>query len=432
MARLLLRLHPPRASLESRDLELSEHWVYALALLGLRRLEGEPQCTPEELIGLPTWPHTTKSSSIGKSVAGFARRHPGLITGTTITKRFCLEPRLEVCFEEPLKQVRHALFTSQQPRPTQQLPSAAPSGLLSMGILHLERGRLREAERAFNQALDHPSAPFQRFETLYWLIRALELQGEWEQGQRQLQRMRRSLCSTNALPAETRHGEALAFMAEARLHLRLGRPECAEVCYLEAKLKLPRAAERDWGSLHNGLGRIAQAKGQFELALECYGLSLQCQMRAGWSWAQQAALNDCGVVLELLGDQTRRADKRQRYWQRAIEHYLLCHGICAAGDIGQDSACVEINLGSLHRKLRQFDMARDWLERALMLAERAPNPHDQALALTCMGELERDLGHDSAAKSAFKAALLIARRQEMTALEATCLEQLARLELNPT
>lgn len=124
------------------------------------------------------------------------------------------------------------------------------------------------------------------------------------------------------------------------------------------------------------LGRAYQLQGDRALALKQYQLALN-DLRSIGAWSRQVyVLNNLGLLAMDLG-----------LSNRALEYFKSAEGtISSSGGVGQ--VITYINLGNYYSRQQKFDLAVEYLERALSSATSNGDRIGEAKALTGLGAIE--------------------------------------------
>ncbi|MEL6493716.1 MAG: CHAT domain-containing tetratricopeptide repeat protein [Cyanobacteria bacterium J06623_7] len=124
------------------------------------------------------------------------------------------------------------------------------------------------------------------------------------------------------------------------------------------------------------LGRAYQVSGNKALALKHYQQALGELRRLG-AWSRQVfVLNNLGLLAMDLGLK-----------HRALEYFQSAEGtLSSSGSVGQ--VLTYINLGYYYSEQKQYDLAIDYLERALSWATSKGDRLGEAKALAGLGDLE--------------------------------------------
>ncbi len=142
-----------------------------------------------------------------------------------------------------------------------------------------------------------------------------------------------------------------------------------------------------FGTLYRSLGRLSEA-------VRSYETSLSISEPIGDRRAMSVALMNLGRTASLMGDFRRSLDSLTR----ARELFQTI------GD-PQGAILTLGNLGTLHFYLGEFNIARRYLEEYRELAERRGFRRALADADHCLGVLEHELDHLTAARERFEASL---------------------------
>jgi putative nucleotidyltransferase with HDIG domain len=108
----------------------------------------------------------------------------------------------------------------------------------------------------------------------------------------------------------------------------------------------------------NGLGQMAQARGDLERAEGYFGAARDRAERLGDHWLLGAAVQNLGIVANIRGDLEKAAD----LYRTGLGH------LQAASNVGAQIAVLN-NLGMLHVDLGSLDTAEEYFEQALALCE---------------------------------------------------------------
>ncbi|MDA0246306.1 MAG: BTAD domain-containing putative transcriptional regulator [Chloroflexi bacterium] len=144
----------------------------------------------------------------------------------------------------------------------------------------------------------------------------------------------------------------------------------------------------------NGLGKIAQNQGQYELAAQYHQQALQQYMVLEQSWGIAQTWHNLGLTADNLGQHTQA---RQYYY----ESLALGREIAYTAGI----ALTLNNLGVLAYGLGEWGQAAEHYHEGLALAQEVGNPYIAGLALNNLGLLARQRGAAAEAKQHYHAAL---------------------------
>ena len=394
--RLLLETQSGRAQLDGKALPVTAHWLYVYALLGVRKLEGQPAVTVEEINRLPTWTHVES-----KSLRTSAYRHADTMREAGLellvspegerTKRFLLNPSLvrDVQFDLPLEQVQTWLglqadviqVASQDVRILTWVSSAE---------MAFEQGRYDDAETFIARVLKAGSTLEQKVLVLNlaaW-IKSFRAPKDlaWD-AIRDLHTLREA----QPMPASL---EASIWLQEGRFYTKHRDARAAKRVYTRASKLAGPDDDRIWGGIHFGLGYIAQWEGKLEESMRRYGLSLKHFSKARWAWGMQAQYNNLAAVCFLQHDRYERRDpkKAARWLKDAVRWLEETKAFVEQMDFG-GAADLEVNLAYSYRILGDFKEARAMIDQGWRLAKAARCVMDQGMVCAERAELEETLGN---------------------------------------
>ena len=205
-------------------------------------------------------------------------------------------------------------------------------------------------------------------------------------------------------PLLIRHG--IYTVAEA--HLRRS---------LEAALSLEDAVGQATAWLH--LGRIAEARGNYVQAHECWQDGLMLARQSGHDGLVAEMLMELGVLVRQQGQPA----EAHRFFEEAL-------GIARrAGDRRREGATLR-NLGVLLRERGQPERARQLYEEALTVFHEVGEQQEIARTLNNLGVLARQQGEPERSRQLLEAALAIFRQLEDRRGAAIALGNLSRLAEN--
>ncbi len=389
---LILNSHTNTMQIQNRQLKLKPQWVELISLSALKSLESNPTLTPSEIRTLSTWQNYTSDASVH---AAISREHKKWIQHFEIPvftgkfgKAFRLNPELQPPqFVQLLEEIKTKLVHITHSPQRLENPDAESQSQLMLGQLHLERGNLEKAQSAFLSAYATRPNPLLRCEVLFWLARAEELLGLYEQAKRTSARIMEEHKKQPVLEPRVRAWHAISL---ARIELRLDRWQKAKKLFVYAKKHLKLQHHRELGMVFNGLRRIAAHTTSLEEAQEHAEQTLWHYHQAQWTWGVQAALCDCGALYRKRAERIWQNQNNQarKHLGLALRYFLLCTEICQAAGTGNNSAMVEINLAWSYRTLEQLPEAKAWIEKALCIAQSAGNQSDLAWAHMEKADLE--------------------------------------------
>jgi len=151
----------------------------------------------------------------------------------------------------------------------------------------------------------------------------------------------------------------------------------------------------------NNLGVVADTLGDYDEALEWYGLALASSKRIGHVRGVASALVNLGVTFETLG----RRDEAEAHYRESLEAYR------EIGDVRGEAASLA-NLGHLAEARGAFVDAKEFYEQSVALKRRLGDPIITAVSLTNLGDVLVALGQEGRALEAFAEALSLARSAE--------------------
>ncbi len=391
---LNLEIRPNTIYLNQQPLLLTQPWLELLQLAALHTLESPPDLTPLDVQQLPSW--RAKSVEVIKS--SLSREHKkwvrlygvSFLTGQ-LGKAFRLNPELTPVLTESVAALQEKLRPKSNLLAKLENPEAEVQANLMLAKLSIENGLLEKALVAIQNALNANASPVLKQEALFYQARVYEFRSEFTVAHQSLQRLKKCLewHEKNNSPSHPR-AKAWFQIGTARIYLRQAQWQEAKSAYLAAKKYLEPHHYRELGMVFNGLGRVAQNTTHLDVAQKHYEQALEFYHRAEWTWAVQATLNDCGVVYKerckLIWK--RQNHQAQKHLEQAFRYFTLCQQNCEAAQTGDESAVLEINLGWCYRMFEQFDLARQWLEKAVQLATKARNLSDLGWAYMEYAELE--------------------------------------------
>ena len=381
--------------LEQQQLGLKPQWMEVLLLAATRSQTSEPLLTLDNIGQLPNWHGYSSNPSIHAALAREHKKwqqHFGLpLLVGHFGKQFRLNPNIPVRFVQPLEEIKQHLTPKTPTIYALENHDTEAQVQLMLGQLSIERGQLEAAKSAFQKALQTNACENIKLEILFYQARALELQCQYQAAKQSLEQLWQIIQTKKTLESRAK---AWYKIGTARIQLRLEDYPNAQKNFLSAKKHLKAHHHREHGMIHSGLRRIAYHTGSLPDALKHAEAALEHYHQAGWTWAVQAALNDCGTIYrkrcELIWE--NQNSRARQHLTLALRYFSLCAEQCAVAGIGQDSAAVEINLLWCYRKQEDFETARSWAEKAVQIATRAGNQNDQAWALAEYAELEVQLG----------------------------------------
>lgn len=192
--------------------------------------------------------------------------------------------------------------------------------------------------------------------------------------------------------------EGLAFLGEARrLFEKIG-------------------DQRGLGLAVNGLGIAEEHLGNFGQAIECYVLSHSIREQLGDALGAALSLNNIGAANFRLGN-----------YAEALEHFYRCL-VFAEQDDGWLLGIVSNNLGDIYLKLREYDLALEYLMRGLASFRQHGRRLNEGQALLNIGSAYRGLGDRDTARRYFYESLGTVRDAGSAEIEAEVLCELAEFD----
>ena len=186
---------------------------------------------------------------------------------------------------------------------------------------------------------------------------------------------------------------------------------------LDAARTLEDAAGQAAAWLH--LGRIAEARGNYVQAHECWQDGLMLARQSGHDGLVAELLMELGVLARQQGQPA----EAHRFFEEAL-------GIARkAGDRRREGATLR-NLGILLREQGQPERARQLYEEALAVFHEVGEQQESARTLNNLGVLARQQGQPERARQFLEAALAIFRQLEDRRGAAIALGNLSRLAEN--
>lgn len=184
---------------------------------------------------------------------------------------------------------------------------------------------------------------------------------------------------------------------------------CREALVLQENLPSRIAAEayRDIGICLASQGKLAEAAGQLQRALEIYE---SIEDEAGAATICQAM----GVLAVRTGDLARG----MAHYQRALSAWQRTGNVASTADVLN---CI----ASVHYETGEYQQAFPLLEKALASARQSGYLRVEAITLATLGDVQRDSGTPQAALESYERALQIAQRVDEVPLAGYLLNALA-------
>lgn len=131
----------------------------------------------------------------------------------------------------------------------------------------------------------------------------------------------------------------------------------------------------------NMLGTIHASRGEYDLALNFYGQTLDAHRKSGDQGGVASALHNMGLVYRRMGD-----------LDKALEHNLESVRINIELGKQEQVARTYSNIASIYHGLDSFDVALDYLHRALEIHKKRNNKMGIAPVLNNIGEIHLAMG----------------------------------------
>ena len=151
----------------------------------------------------------------------------------------------------------------------------------------------------------------------------------------------------------------------------------------------------------NNLGVVADTLGDYDEALQWYGLALASSKRIRHARGIASALVNLGVTYETLGS----LDEAEAHYRESLEAYR------EIGDVRGEAASLA-NLGHLAEARGAFVDAEGLYAQSVALKRKLGDPIITAVSLTNQGDVLVALGHEARALEAFAEALALTRDAE--------------------
>ncbi|TRU05458.1 MAG: tetratricopeptide repeat protein [Microcystis sp. Msp_OC_L_20101000_S702] len=188
----------------------------------------------------------------------------------------------------------------------------------------------------------------------------------------------------------------------------LGKLQQALKLYQQLDSKLEQAL------VLNGLGRIYDALGEKQKALDFYQQSLLLSRAVGDRSQEITALNNIGGVYNDLGEKQKALD----YFQQAL---LLSR---AVGEDRSQEAIILTGIGGVYDALGEKQKALDYFQQALPLSRAVGDRSGEAVTLSNIGAVYNALGEKQKALDYLQKSLLLSRAVGDRSQEATTLNNI--------
>ncbi|KAN0067922.1 HET domain containing protein [Elaphomyces granulatus] len=277
--------------------------------------------------------------------------------------------------------------------------------LHNLGILYRYQGKLDEAEKMYQRALqgyekalgrDHTST----LSTVNNLGNLYKDQGKLDEAdkmyQRALQGFEKAWGPNHTSTLETVHNFGIVYA-------NLGKLDEAEKIYQRALQGMEKALGPDHTTTLktvNSLGLLYATQGKLDEAEKMYQRALQGKEKA-WGPNHTSTLNTVNNLGNLYADQGK-LDEAEKMYQRALQGYEKAWG-------PNHTSTLETvhNFGILFAKLGKLDEAEKMYQRALQGIEKALGPnHTSTLdTVVCLGALYKSRGRLDDAEEMYQRAL---------------------------
>jgi CHAT domain-containing protein/tetratricopeptide (TPR) repeat protein len=291
-----------------------------------------------------------------------------------------------------------------------------PQALFTLGRVRYSRGEMREALRAFGEAL----ALWEEIDDLRGQAEALlytgfahSVLGHDDDAMK---------CHERALAlwrhVGDRKGKASALRALGYIHSARGEKQKALDRYFEAReLLRPTGDRAALAVVLNGLGQAYYDLDQKPTALHYYQEALRLNRAAQFPRGEAISLVEIGRCKSAMGDH----NEALHYYQEALSAYR------DLGDARMEAAVLG-DVGNVHQQSGDLTTALRYYDTALPLKRAAGDLREEALTLNDIGRVHHLLGNTGAALDHLQQALAITRTAAFGFGQSLTLFNLARLE----
>jgi tetratricopeptide (TPR) repeat protein len=423
--RLTILLDKERILLGETKLPLRPNWVRIYALLGLYRLEETDQgwVMPEDIRQIPSRSKLALTSigiMIWRHVQEMKDKGYELIESPDFqgTKRFRLNPSLQVEFDRPIPQVRDWLGLGQTVHSRRRIAGWEEAMLFIAGAeVSLEHGDLHKAEEYLRQLSEAPELTkvlsveerLRALATRAWVNEQLGFIGVAEQLAGQAVDELRG----NRVSAKTR---AWIWIQVGRLQLIRGRNSEAWYTFQRGAERLPIEETHEWGWIEQCLSQLAASEGRFDQAQERGFRALEHFLKARWWYGVQSAYGVIGLGFCERAERVKLNHAKREEWLTEGLRWLERSGeIRQVAGVG--GVVAELHLARICRAQGRFDRAQTWLGQAEDICTQTGRQRDLALCWLERSELEAGQKHTAKASEwASKAKKLMDQLEEASQL----------------
>lgn len=392
-ARLSIRFGDRRISYGDRPLQLTKRFFHLYCFLALQRLDNPSQeggwTDPQEILCLPFWGRNDALSA-GKQI----RRHMQHLKTKTLHLIECQQKvkgpfRLAVAARHialdcSLETLRGYLLSRSFSRALLKEAEQRFFGFVEelwQGDVCFADGRLEEALTAFQKALRLAITPHQVAASQNRIGRALERLGSYNEAASVHLKTLKEYGTDGPFSSLV---QARTQVLLAWVRYRQNRLDEAERLYYTAlALVHGEGHHRILGDIFNGLGKIHEARKEYEGALGLYQQALEYWALAEYYYGIQAIYFNLGRLYATWGDHQSLAGRHgaaTAMYQTAVTWVQHCMEVCKKVGIGYETSQDHILIADLYLKLEQPENALKAATEALNMAISAQNKKDIAEA----------------------------------------------------
>jgi tetratricopeptide (TPR) repeat protein len=261
------------------------------------------------------------------------------------------------------------------------------------GASNFNDGKFSQALRQFRLALEATDRPAHWLVAAFYIRRIHDRRGDFEEAARLRQDCAERIKKSGKYWAWARAKDlSIAAWAEFELH----HLDEGEKLYTEAL-----SVVQGWGfwdilgDIHNGLGGITQAKGDYPTSLSHYLRALDAWLLVDYFYGLQAVYFNIAVIHKNWGnqlhDEGNATAARERY-HHALKWADASVTLAMSMAVGDDTAEAELLLSDVNRRLGRFEKALKYASDARDHAERIGNQRSFVLSVRAYAGVLLDQG----------------------------------------
>jgi tetratricopeptide (TPR) repeat protein len=274
---------------------------------------------------------------------------------------------------------------------------------IAKGDILFKEGLMPKALATFRAALKQSISINQRMAILLRIGRILERQGNYGEALRTYEDAEKLVREEAGLDY---YDSANLYTNLAWLYYRENNLELSEKTHLRA-LDLIRGKTHNllFGRIYNGLGKISEARGNYEEAVGFFKNALLFECQDSDFYGIQAAYFNIGNVYKGMADQlykVKDGTKKEMpklardYYLQAMNWANKCIDLCDRAGVGDETSQDRLLVSYCYYRLGNPKKAFLYAEEAEKMASTAANKRDMALSYELMGKTLRMMGGDTA------------------------------------